>query len=245
MRRTRLRYTQVRAALQLLDEVRELTSSPDRQRVRLANGLAKLVGADATVVVRSTMRDAYAVDFDDALAATDRVAIVDCSIDDPVAGIHFALVEAAPACEPVTVRRQECVADRAWYRSSYYNEVRRVAGFDHSLCTMRRPVGAYAREGAVMYRGVGTRPFTAEDAALVDLVHVEWARLRARDAAPDGLSPRERQTFELLLEGRAYKDIAAAMQLAVYTVSEYAQQVYRKLGVHGRSELQARWARRR
>lgn len=251
MRSTRLHYAQVRAALQLLDEVRELVVAPDRQRVHFANGLAKLLGADAVMVARGTNHATpvapvdYTLEFNEALAATDRAAMVDCSIIDPVTSIHLARVGVAPASVPVTVRRQEFIRDRAWYRSGYYNEVRRVAGFDHAVCTMRRLEGRYTMEGVVMFRSVGARAFAAEDAALVDLVHVEWARLRARYDAPACLSPRERETFELLLEGRSYKDLATSMRLSVHTVSEYAKEVYRKLGVHGRSELQARWPTRR
>lgn len=250
MRGTRLRYAQVRSALQLLDEVRELTAAPDSQRVHFVNGLAALFGADAVLFARGANRatppapDDYALVFNEALAETDRAAMVDCSISDPVTAIHLGRVEAAPTSVPVTVRRQECVPDRTWYRSGYYNDVRRATGFDHSVCSMRRREGRYSMEGVVMFRSVGARAFAAEDAALVDLVHVEWTRLNARDDVPPGLSPRERQTFELLLEGRAYKDIATTLELAVHTVSEYVKEVYRKLGVHSRSELQARWSRR-
>lgn len=52
-----------------------------------------------------------------------------------------------------------------------------------------------------------------------------------------GLTPREAQVLGLLSEGRGNKDIATRMNITVRTVKFYASEIYKKLGVSGRSQL--------
>jgi DNA-binding CsgD family transcriptional regulator len=51
------------------------------------------------------------------------------------------------------------------------------------------------------------------------------------------LSPRERQTLTLLLDGQAEKQIARVLQISKATVHVYVKGVYRSYGVSGRAEL--------
>ena len=50
------------------------------------------------------------------------------------------------------------------------------------------------------------------------------------------LTPRERQTFELLTRGRSYKEIARAMRISVNGVKFNIRNIYQKLGVNSRAE---------
>jgi DNA-binding NarL/FixJ family response regulator len=52
----------------------------------------------------------------------------------------------------------------------------------------------------------------------------------------DSLSPRERQTLELLAEGYQYKEIADRMGVTNQTVKEHVKHIYEKLQVHSRTE---------
>jgi DNA-binding CsgD family transcriptional regulator len=53
------------------------------------------------------------------------------------------------------------------------------------------------------------------------------------------LSPRERETLELLLTGAPQKQIAARMGVSLHTAHDYVKTLYKKLGVNSRLELMA------
>ncbi len=60
-----------------------------------------------------------------------------------------------------------------------------------------------------------------------------------RGAEP--LSPRERQTLELLLTGHAEKQIANQLSISKHTVHVYVKSLYKRFEVNSRGELLARW----
>jgi DNA-binding CsgD family transcriptional regulator len=57
------------------------------------------------------------------------------------------------------------------------------------------------------------------------------------------LSPRERQTLELLLRGNAEKEIAGRLAISRHTVHVYVKSLYKRYGVCSRGELLARWVK--
>lgn len=65
----------------------------------------------------------------------------------------------------------------------------------------------------------------------------------ARGAFPDAaarlarLTPRERETMELLVEGRLNKQVAATLGISVRTVESHRARIMEKLGVRSLSEL--------
>jgi DNA-binding NarL/FixJ family response regulator len=58
----------------------------------------------------------------------------------------------------------------------------------------------------------------------------------ARVPATRQLAPREREVLDLLSKGRAYKQIAADMELSMGTVRTYIRRLYGKLQVNCRTE---------
>jgi DNA-binding CsgD family transcriptional regulator len=92
-------------------------------------------------------------------------------------------------------------------------------------------------------RAAGLR-FGADAVGLMQLlVDNPWlfGRLVADEASPAvaSLSPRLRQTLELLLEGATEKRIAASLSLSTHTVHDYVKELYRRFDVCSRSELLA------
>jgi DNA-binding NarL/FixJ family response regulator len=59
----------------------------------------------------------------------------------------------------------------------------------------------------------------------------------ATDAAPRGLSPREREVLQLTAEGKSTKEVAAALNLSVKTVETHRRQVMEKLGIYNLAGL--------
>lgn len=60
----------------------------------------------------------------------------------------------------------------------------------------------------------------------------------------DLLTDREKQVLKLVAEGKANKEVAALLDIAVKTAMSHREHVMEKLGVHGRTEL-IRFALRR
>jgi DNA-binding CsgD family transcriptional regulator len=67
----------------------------------------------------------------------------------------------------------------------------------------------------------------------------ELARVGGRAAAPDALTPAERQVAELAAAGRSNREIAEVLVLSVRTVESQLSSAYAKLGVRGRVGLGA------
>jgi DNA-binding CsgD family transcriptional regulator len=93
------------------------------------------------------------------------------------------------------------------------------------------------------------RRFSVREKAALDLIHSELAWVYAPDLlllSPGGLplSPRQRQTLQLLLAGKSEKEIAAQLGLSHNTVHHYVKAIHRHFGVSSRSELLARWVRK-
>jgi DNA-binding NarL/FixJ family response regulator len=55
------------------------------------------------------------------------------------------------------------------------------------------------------------------------------------------LTEREKEILQLLIKGNSYKEIAAAIFISVETLNSHIKNIYRKLNVHSRSELAARY----
>ena len=57
------------------------------------------------------------------------------------------------------------------------------------------------------------------------------------------LSPREREILDLLSEGAPYKEIARTLDLSIHTIRMNIRSIYRKLHVHSRGEVVAKYMR--
>jgi DNA-binding NarL/FixJ family response regulator len=71
----------------------------------------------------------------------------------------------------------------------------------------------------------------------IDACVIEGAPLATRGISPSRqLAPREREVLDLLSKGRAYKQIAAEMELSMGTIRTYIRRLYGKLHVNCRTE---------
>jgi DNA-binding NarL/FixJ family response regulator len=55
------------------------------------------------------------------------------------------------------------------------------------------------------------------------------------------LTEREKEILNLLIRGNSYKEIASGIFISVETLNSHIKNIYRKLNVHSRSELAARY----
>ncbi len=64
------------------------------------------------------------------------------------------------------------------------------------------------------------------------------------EAEAVGLSSREREILDLLVEGRANKEIADRLDVSVHTVRMFIRRIYKKMHVHSRGEAVARFLKK-
>ncbi len=55
------------------------------------------------------------------------------------------------------------------------------------------------------------------------------------------LTDREKQILQLLMKGNSYKELAASIFISVETLNSHVKNIYRKLNVHSRAELTAKF----
>lgn len=65
--------------------------------------------------------------------------------------------------------------------------------------------------------------------------------LNHRRLMESDLSTREHEILRLLIKGNSYKQIAGLLFISVQTLNSHIKNIYRKLNVHSRSELSARF----
>jgi len=60
---------------------------------------------------------------------------------------------------------------------------------------------------------------------------------RRVDDSYDLLTPREREILQLLAEGKNNKEVAAFLNLSLYTVETHRSNIFQKLNLHSGAEL--------
>jgi DNA-binding CsgD family transcriptional regulator len=92
-------------------------------------------------------------------------------------------------------------------------------------------------QALAVFEELGARPWA-------ERARRELGRIGGRKAAHEGLSMTESEIVELVVAGRSNKEVAQALHLSPKTVEWNLSKVYRKLGVHSRTELAATQASR-
>jgi DNA-binding CsgD family transcriptional regulator len=263
-RSEQLRLRDVRAAFRLVGEVVELGTDPHEWWPHLLEGLCRLTGAAKAIGGEleglffvdpqvSILGNFFARFSDDDVELFRHFVTSDKwkTIDD--AGEQYYRLRGNGARLAVRSAEQ-LIARQRWRSSEMFNDYFRPSRIDdraYSFChaTTGNGNGADVWNGITLFRGLGDPPFTARERRLLRLVHSELrlligtkvASLRGSAARP--LSPRLRQTLDLLLSGRSEKQIAEQFGLAKSTVNEYVAALYHRYGVSSRAELMARFLR--
>lgn len=147
--------------------------------------------------------------------------------------------------------RTMVVPDEAWYASNFFREYMRPAGVDEFAMSLR-----LAPQLGSLVAIAGNRPLGAPrvgDSAITllavlgeEIVPLLGTRLALdHQISRDGLSPRERETLDCLLEGQSEKEVAATLGIRPSTVHDYVVQLHRHFDVQSRGELLAYFVQRR
>jgi DNA-binding CsgD family transcriptional regulator len=257
-----LRLDDVRRALRLVGECRDLGYDPALWGRHLVAGLCRLTGA--------RMGEGAEIHSTRPLGPIDGATYFDAGFQPWEFDLRAAFLRTygvnrhplgiwyrqwrmdTPRPDPLFVRtRRQLIPDRDWYDSVAYQGHHRVMGTDHLLTSRLEEPAPGWRTYLILHRTAGEPDFTTRQERLLGLVHAEVGRLigpvlvSANDPfSPTRLPPRVRQTLTCLLEGDSEKQAAARMGLSSETVHQYVKALHRHYRVASRAELLARVIRR-
>lgn len=87
---------------------------------------------------------------------------------------------------------------------------------------------------------LGESPMNGMIAAKV-LEYFQQQQKKEFELDKGNLTDREKQILQLLIKGNSYKELAAAIFISVETLNSHIKSIYRKLNVHSRGELSAKY----
>jgi DNA-binding CsgD family transcriptional regulator len=99
----------------------------------------------------------------------------------------------------------------------------------------KRAAADVLQQALVRFEQLGARPW-------VETARHELQRVGLRPAAPLDLTESERRVAQLVAGGMTNREVAAALFMSPKTVEATLGRAYRKLGIHSRAELGARFA---
>ena len=229
-----IRADRVRALLRLVGEGRELVTAGEDPRAHVLEKLTRIVDAEVGLICEGRF-GSHQIDITDVSSFGWRTKSEETAINDVY--ISSSRVDADPLTSlvmktpgPLVTRRQSDAAPCLWIR-----ELHDKASVDASMLSMAR-FGEEKFRVLVFKRAKGSGNFDDEAGEVIDLFRSEFENLLA-DIPVSRLSPRERDTLELLMEGLPEKLVADRLGVTPHTTHEYVKSIYRKLGVHSRSEL--------
>ncbi|WP_437941919.1 response regulator transcription factor [Sorangium sp. So ce341] len=242
-------FEQLRRALRLANELRDLPRGSELQKQHAVSGLCALVGARIGLWVelkglasgRVVLGNAFGVGWENAGQRDGFMHYVGSAqrrSEDPSLP-RFAQVSAAPVA---TVMRRQLLQDSEWYGSEHVQEFRRAGNVDDFIYTAFR-TGPDTALTIALHRSWGDRAYTERDRQLVNVFHEECGFLHRPPEVPAallaGLAPRLRETLRGLARGLSEKEIAAELRISPHTVHDYAKALHRHFGVQSRGELLA------
>ncbi len=151
----------------------------------------------------------------------------------------------------VALSRPMVVPDELWYTSAFYEHFVKPTGLDEWASSFRI---APQLNTVVMLGGnsdLGAEPISMNRLKLLGILGEEiipllGSRLSLRgQISKAGLTPRQRQTLELLLDGLSEKQVAYKLGLSRATVHDYIVRLHRHFDVQSRGELLSYFIKRR
>lgn len=143
-------------------------------------------------------------------------------------------------------RRSQQFLDEKDYRASGIYPLMREADLGPFLASLR-PIGEGSFSTVVVYRRFGQPDFSERETRIAHIVLTEVPGLHEhgwpedRGATVPRLTPRARVVLNMLLDGRARKEIAGHLGLRENTVAGYQKAIYRHFQVNSHAALMRRF----
>jgi DNA-binding CsgD family transcriptional regulator len=105
-----------------------------------------------------------------------------------------------------------------------------VAGAVRRRMRQKKDARDLLEQALATFEALGARVWTAK-------ARTELARIGGRAPSRDELTPTEEQVARLVAEGRTNREVAEALFMSAHTVDANLRRIYRKFGIHSRTEL--------
>lgn len=160
--------------------------------------------------------------------------------------------DASPALDggAIGFTRRMVIPDEAWHASRLYREFVAPIDADEFAIGMSFAPHLEGVVGIASSRARGAPPIPPVVAATLAILAEEVAPLigvrlaLADQTSMHGLTARQRQTLELLLDGLSEKQVARAMGVKLSTVHSYVVELHRHFDVSSRGELMSYFVKR-
>jgi hypothetical protein len=173
-----LRVRDVRDAYRLIGECRDLGGEPALWQTRILEGLGQLVGAAAGAGGEGIWArpvhpvqpfSAFDTGFDAGGRERFRAYMREIGpVGDPI----FRALRDVPGVV-ATRTRSQLVSNAEWYRSTSFNEYRKLCGVDHCLTSICRVSDGGAVSVITAHRRIGERDFSHREVRLLEFFHGE------------------------------------------------------------------------
>jgi DNA-binding CsgD family transcriptional regulator len=248
-----LQETDARAIVRLLGEVCALPGGHAEKKRALMDGLAELTGADCWiwcfVAEPRTATPPVLVSFTHGGFTEERFARFLAASQHPGSARNTAtIIEAAKARRTQQTRlREQLIPTEEFHASSAY-PAWCEADIDGVIVSLRQ-LDDVCQSAVGLYRSREKPPFAPRESRLAHILlsEVPWLHELGwpedRGVTVPRLSPRQRLTLNLLLDGRSRPQIAADLAISPHTADSYVKEIYRHFGVHSQAELIRRFQR--
>ncbi len=242
-----LRFQDARAVFQLLGECLEQWDDVDTWRGHLMQGVARLLNARAahwvaTDLVAQRGASIASWGWENAVESQAYAATLDEPLDSVMPGTQ-QFIASRIASGFVTFRIRDVLSASEWRNSRGYNEFLRPANCDATMLSNRLAPATGTIECLGVSRMPGDKSFTVRERSLLEQLHQELAPLLGARLTTEeqigrrGLTPRQRQTLDGLLQGHTERRIAHQLGISPTTVHDHVRSLYRHFDLHSRREL--------
>jgi DNA-binding CsgD family transcriptional regulator len=156
-------------------------------------------------------------------------------------GRSFALATAARCCGLLAAARGDLEDATEHLQRSLHEHTRTqqpfelgrtllVAGAVRRRMRQKKSARDLLEQALATFEALGARVWTAK-------ARTELARIGGRAPSRDELTPTEEQVARLVAEGRTNREVAEALFMSAHTVDANLRRIYRKFGIHSRTEL--------
>ena len=256
-RKTEPTIDDIRGVFRLLNECCEMWADPEAWQAHLLTGVRRVL--DGTIGHLHIAQPQPGSDRPNAVPLAwsgehprgrelyERSIAPDAEVDLPSFGEAIAPVFQGGA---LGITRRMSVPDELWYQSTFYREYVEPLGADEfatGISAAPAVRGLLFLGGSRVHGADAIEPVKAATLAILteELAALIGTRLALADQkSMAGLSPRQRETLELLLDGLSEKQVAAEMGVKLSTAHTYVVQLHKHFDVQSRGELMSYFVRR-
>lgn len=248
---TTLPEIDARAIVRLLGEVPALQGDLAAQKRHLMEGLCALIGADSWAWATTFRFAPDEVPLNSGFLTggfdAGQFAKFQEALEHPDTGIlNATLTTEFEKKQSHITRLRDQIDVSGYFKTSAVYPIWAAAGVEQVILSIRPSQrGALSQIG--IYRRPGSQPFNTRESRITHIIlsEVPWLHddVLSNDlgSTVTRLTPRQRITLNLLLEGQTRKQIAEHLELSPHTIDGYVKEVFRHFRVHSQPELIARF----